>query len=94
MKTIIASGRVTNGTGCAVSVVLFKEGKVVSTHHYHTSFQDSFSVDPGSYTITIEGITGGTLHFVVTGGLETSVIPPVDATFQKEISGVYDFNVS
>ncbi len=90
MKQIKVEGILSNAGICAVSLMIFQNGSVLRTIHYHGSFHSRFMVEPGTYTIGIHGYTEGSLRFSVGGPDVQSANPNTPVQFSKNIAGRFD----
>jgi hypothetical protein len=89
MRTMIVTGTVTGGQGCAVSLTLMHGEEVTDRKVHNSSFVDSHSVNSSDgYTLILHGTTSGTLHFAIEGeGITTDPSTPRD--YQGDILDDY-----
>lgn len=92
MKTIQFSGVIGNAAGCTLSLMLFQGDTLIWIHHLFAQFNFTYDLLPGKYTININGITQGSLAFLI-NGTTTPVTPAIPQSYNKNVSGVFDFTV-
>jgi hypothetical protein len=91
MAAIKFVGTISNDTGGNISMSVLGPG-TTQTHAFHHSFNLTLNLSPGTYTITMVGLTNGDFLLQVSGaGLQS--IKPVPASQHQKIQGIYTITI-
>jgi len=86
MQTIKVTGQLFNTNGCALTLILMRDGNVVDVSKRYSSFEDSHVLESGTYLLLVQGATSGSIRITVSGNVVT-VRPSPTQDFQQEIWG-------